>query len=287
MIIVKLQGGLGNQMFQYAAGKALAVAKNQPLYLDLSSFTKIQEGVTPRSFKLSCFNISANIADKEMLLRFAEKSTFLNRVINKLLPDYKRINYSHPKFQFDPNFFKTRNNIKLNGYWQSYLYFAKIKEIIINDFDLKDQYKREIESKLSLINSFQSVSVHIRRGDYVTNKDATEVLGCLSIFYYDYAIQFIRNQISGSHFFIFSDDPEWVKLNMSTQDSTIIDSNNELHDLILMSHCKHNIIANSSFSWWAAWLNNNTDKIVIAPQKWFNDTSINTDDLILPTWIRL
>lgn len=287
MIIAKLQGGLGNQMFQYAAGKALSVAKNQPLYLDISSFKALQEGITPRSFKLDYFNITADFADKQILSKFDEKPSLVNRGINKFIPYYKKKNYSHPGFQFDRNFFKTGNNVLLNGYWQSYLYFEKINKIIINDFGFKDRYKKEIISELKLINNFQSVSVHIRRSDYVTNKIAADVLGCLSSHYYEQAVQLISERIKEPYFFIFSDDPEWVKSNMHINNSTIIETNNELHDLILMSTCKHNIIANSSFSWWAAWLNKNTGKTVVAPQKWFIDTSINTNDLIPNTWIRL
>ncbi len=285
MIVCRLQGGLGNQMFQYAACRALAIAKSQPLYLDISFFGLKHEGITSRSFKLDGFNIIADIANKEILTKFAEKP--LNRVLNKLIPYYKKKCYSHPDFRYDRNFYKTGNNILLNGYWQSYLYFQKINEIIINDLTLKDQHKTGIGPQLSLINSSQSVSVHIRRGDYVTNKIAADVLGCLPAGYYEQAVQLIRGRVKEPLFFIFSDDPEWVKSNMRIPNATVIESNNELHDLILMSHCKHNIIANSSFSWWAAWLNKNINKIVIAPHKWFNDPLINTDDLIPPTWIRL
>lgn len=287
MIIVKLMGGLGNQMFQYAAGKALACAKNQSLFLDISNYNELQEDISPRSFKLNCFNVNAEIIDKKEILRYTKKNNLLNRLINKFKPYYRKKIFIHPEFQFDPNFYNTINDVYLNGYWQSYLYFEKINETILKEFSLKEQYLGGIVPTLAIINNSESVSVHIRRGDYITSKVAAEVLGCLPYSYYDNAFQLIEKGIKDPHYFIFSDDIEWVKLNMKIRNSTVIDTNNELYDLILMSHCKHNVIANSSFSWWAAWLNRNTNKIVIAPKKWFNDTTINTNDLIPPAWIRL
>jgi len=133
-----------------------------------------------------------------------------------------------------------------------------------------------------------SVSIHFRRGDYVTNPLTSQHHGVCSNKYYQDAISLLKSKISQPHFFLFSDEPEWLKTNVSLQEPfRIIDNNPGYVDLYLMSNCKHNIIANSSFSWWGAWLNNNPDKIVIAPHKWFNEPGINTYDLIPETWIRL
>jgi hypothetical protein len=126
----------------------------------------------------------------------------------------------------------------------------------------------------------------VRRGDYITNKEAAKLLGSLNTEYYNLAVSFIHENIKKPHFFIFSDDPEWVRLNMLIDRSLVVDTKSELLDLFLMSHCHHNIIANSSFSWWGAWLNQNTNKIVIAPKNWFRDPKINTDDLIPKEWQR-
>ena len=274
-------------MFQYAAGKALAYAKKQSLFLDISFYDKIQEGVTPRSFKLTCFKLNAKIIDKKIELKYSKKASLFIRIINKFKPYYRKKVFSHLEFQFDPNIFKTSNNVYLSGYWQSYLYFEKINDIIRKEFSFKEQCILGIDSTLSIINNSESVSIHIRRGDYVTNKEAVDLLGCLPLSYYDNAIKLIEKRTNEPRYFIFSDDIEWVKLNMQIENSSIIETNNELHDLALMAHCKHNIIANSSFSWWAAWLNSNNNKTVIAPKNWFTDVNINTNDLFPNTWIRL
>ncbi len=142
-----------------------------------------------------------------------------------------------------------------------------------------------------MIQSFKSVSLHIRRGDYVSNKVTNQVHGVCDLNYYSHAISYIAERISNTHLFVFSDDPEWAKGNLKTEIPTFFVDNNradkDYEDLKLMRQCKHNIIANSSFSWWGAWLNQNAGKIVIAPKKWFNDKSINTKDLIPEKWIRL
>lgn len=155
------------------------------------------------------------------------------------------------------------------------------------------KYKSDVtnEQVAQNILSVNAVSLHVRRGDYVSNLTINQFHGTCSLEYYNQAIAQIAKKVETPHFFVFSDDPEWVKSNLKIDYSiTIVDHNNadkNYEDIRLMSLCKHHIIANSSFSWWGAWLCRNPNKIVIAPLKWFNDKSINTTDLIPDGWIKI
>ena len=233
MIAIKLKGGLGNQMFQYACGRNLSyrqktVLKLDKSFLDNTLWQKIV-GVTPRKYEMGEFNIQAELV-------------------------------------------KGKNC--LDGYWQSEKYFKNIRKILLLDFTLKKESKNFLKYKKLIIKT-NSVSVHIRHGDYVKRAVARKYHGTLSFDYYFKAIELIGKKIKNPRFFVFSDDPMISNFSGLT--------NNE--ELILMSKCKHNIIANSSFSWWGAWLNTNPKKIVIAPKKWFR---AKTDFEIVPqSWIKL
>jgi hypothetical protein len=145
-----------------------------------------------------------------------------------------------------------------------------------------------VKTLLKRVSSNNSVSVHIRRGDYVSNPHASKFHGTKGLDYYEKAVERIAETVKNPELFVISDDIEWCKENLRLPyKTTHIDGNAGFEDMHIMSHCAHNIIANSSFSWWAAWLNTNPDKVVIAPKKWFNDESINTEDVVPKTWIRL
>jgi hypothetical protein len=287
MIITKLQGGLGNQLFQYAAGRSLALRHNQELYLDLGDYGKIQDGLTIRQYRLNDFPILAKIASEEQILKLTSTGTLIEKIFNKIAPRYLKRAYTHLDFNFDSNFFKLKKNTYIYGYWQSYLYFNKYEKVIQQELTLNSELSIENQEIFNKLKNTESVSIHVRRGDYITNKEAAKLLGSLNTEYYDLAVSFIHENIKNPHFFIFSDDPEWVRLNMLIDRSVIVDTKSELLDLFFMSNCHHNIIANSSFSWWGAWLNQHTNKIVIAPKNWFRDAKINTDDLIPKEWQRL
>lgn len=293
MIIVRLSGGIGNQMFQFAAGLSAANWNNTELFLDIEYFRKnqIHNGFElNRAFKNQC-KISSPSRTRSILGIRANKwilKTIL-RFEGKLLRGQHL--YSQPSFNYDNNFDKISEDSYLIGYFQSEKYFYKIKDLIRKHFIFKNKLSKSNTDLLKLIKNSNSVSIHIRRGDYVTNKKAFDIHGICSSKYYKNAISYIKKNVRNPYFYIFSDDEELVRNNFIREKNlkiVDINKNNQSYiDMLLMSNCKHNIIANSSFSWWAAWLNNNPSKIVIAPKKWFKSGSFSTTDLIPEGWIKI
>lgn len=292
MIIIKLIGGLGNQMFQYALGRHLAYKFNTALKLDITGLVdrRPRENFTLRNYEFEVYNIQAQIATKNEIAAFISDQTLFNMTIKIK----KKVGLIKIKFEteqkFQPSVLTMGSNVYLAGYWQSEKYFNAIEIIIRNDLQPKEPLPSTSQKQLDLICNENSVSLHIRRGDYATNILAKQVLGTLSLDYYKKSTQFISQKVLNPYFFIFSDDLNWVKQNMNLNyPFEIIDGNPDYADLYLMSMCKHNIIANSSFSWLGAWLNPNLNKVVIAPKQWFANETMNaqTNDLIPGTWIRL
>lgn len=294
MIVTKLIGGLGNQLFQYAAGLSLATKKNTELFIDTAFLNADAEGAyTKRNFELDKFNITEKIADKIILEQFKFNQPTLIVKLKKIKPNlFKKIIFNEHQFHFYTKFFKLPINTYLNGFWQSENYFNEYRSILLKKFSLKKSLSDTAFVIDKKIKSTSSVSIHIRRGDFLSLKSANHFHGFLPIDYYKTAIDYINTKINSVTFFIFSDDIEWCKINFDfILNKQFIDGkalNLTTHEeLILMSHCQHNITANSSFSWWGAWLNQNPNKIVIAPKNWFADKTINTNDLIPKSWIRL
>ena len=269
MIIVKLIGGLGNQLFQYATARHLSKIHNTELLLDISEF----ETYHLQKFSLNAFNVTERYATLDE--------------INKL-PVYKE-----KHFHYDPEFKFFLNNIVIKGYWQSEKYFMEIENIILQEFSFKNPAIDTNKKILQSINSSNSVSLHVRRGDYVKNTYENQILISKDLDFYHNCVQYILDKEQNCHFFIFSDDPSWVKENLKLQyPVTYVDHNNadtNYEDLRLMSSCKHNIISNSTFSWWGAWLNRNPHKIVCAPKKWFSDETkyLDSKDIIPEKWVKL
>jgi hypothetical protein len=275
MIIINLIGGLGNQMFQYAASKALALQQNKKLVINTKAFHNYKL----HQYGLYHFNISESYF------------TFFDQILIQFAKLFSRVTYyNETEFQFNPNLSNlsnlTNNHLILNGYFQSENYFSNFRDEILKSFTLKTEVKEKTKQLLGEINLQNSVSLHIRRGDYLN----LEVHNTDKSTYYEKAIQYIAEEINQPVFYIFSDDMPWVKENFKLNYKTIYvdfnDANSNYEDLKLMSSCKHNIIANSSFSWWSAWLNTNPDKIVIAPKNWFATDQYNAQDVIPETWIQ-
>lgn len=292
MIIVKLIGGIGNQMFQYATGRKLAFINKTSLKLDIMDLCN-QKNEYARKFELELFNINAEIATIAEITKIRNdeyscvKKTSCD-FIQSILPYWKRNIIIEKYLSFDRNILKTTNNSYLDGYWQSAKYFTSIAQIIKEDFTFKSSESVKIKEVAMAIENCNSVSVHFRFGDYLSNSKVNKYHGVLSRKYYDEAFQLISKKIENPQFFIFSDDKRYVKENYSLPSHTIfIDSKNIVDDdMRLMRLCKHHIIANSSFSWWTAWLSNYKDKIVIAPAKWFNVTEfIFPEDRFPKEWI--
>lgn len=291
MIIARLNGGLGNQMFQYAAAKRLAWTRNTEVAIDVSEFSYDPQ----RDYCLNHFalpQIFINADDLWWSQRLREKSPMrklLYRVGGLIRPTRKLTLAREPHFHFSGSLLQLPDNTCLDGYWQSERYFSDAEEVIRSAFTIKDPIPEQNRAVLESIESSESVALHVRRGDYVSNPATYEVHGVCSLAYYEACIAYITQRINEPHFFLFSDDPEWVKKHLYLQvgRTTVVENNPAVEDLRLMSRCKHNIIANSSFSWWGAWLNTNTNKMVLAPRRWFQDSAIDTSDLYPTRWIVL
>lgn len=280
MIITQLNGGLGNQLFQYAAGRALSIYHNTKLRLDISLYKKNKA----RQFDLQYFSINVHkIYSNKKLFRIP---FYFNKVIKRKngLKDYRE-----PYFHFDPDFLKTTSNIYLKGYWQSEKYFIQYEQNIRTELTIKEIYIKHLHSKAQELKHQNSVAVHIRRGDYLHSENIL-FHGILDESYYHKAMQHFLNLYSDVKFYFFSDDSKWIKENIRVHKYEIVSGNisqKPIEDFYLMSQCRHNIIANSSFSWWAAWLNTHPNKRVIAPKKWFNNAPHNTQDLIPNSWMKI
>ena len=275
MIIIKIKGGLGNQMFQYAIAKAFSLETKRPFKLDISIF----ESYKLHNFGLHHFNIQSNFYKPESIWKIRFKKLFYKVVF---------YNEDHHAFNFNPNLIQTKSDILfLEGYYQSEKYFLKYEKEIRADFEIVSPLKQQTIETVAYMQSVNSVSIHFRRGDYIGNP----VHETHNTAYYKEAIQLIESKIEHPVYFLFSDDIPWVKENFTSNFETHFvdfnDASTNFEDLKLMSSCKHNIIANSSFSWWGAWLNKNPNKIVIAPKKWFNTEKVNTSDIIPEDWIQL
>lgn len=292
-MIAQLTTGLGNNLFQYANGRAVAIRNNVTLKLDIS---KANIENLQGTYQLNVFNIVESIASSTEIGQIigSNKRNVARRVydfIQYCLPYYKRKKFVERHFHFDPNIFKIPGKVYLIGYWQSEKYFKDIEGLLRKEFTIRAAPNSTNKIMLGLINQCEAVSLHIRRGDYITNSGSNQYHGVCSLNYYRNAVQKLVQVIKNPNFFVFSDDLEWAKQNLKLEyPVTYVTQNGierDYEDLLLMSQCKHHIIANSSFSWWGAWLNQNPNKIIIAPQKWFNDPSINTDDLIPDGWVKI
>ena len=281
MILVKLQGGLGNQMFQYACGRALSVRLGIPLLLDISFF----EAVHDRTFSLNQFNIQARIALEDEITK--AKSP-LQKALD-FFRAHKRV-VIEKGAGFDPKVLLTPDKAYLDGYWQSEKYFLPITNKLLSEFSLKAPFSSYAADFARLVGDSNSVSIHIRRGDYVANPKFAAVHGTLPLAYYEEAMGLIEQKVDNPRYFLFSDDPEWAEEHIRSRhkiDLVSGGSATEGEELSLMALCQHHIIANSSFSWWGAWLNKKAGKVVIAPKQWFVDPNRSIPDLIPETWIQL
>ena len=289
MIIVRLQGGLGNQMFQYASARSLAHKLGVDLGLDLTWFDNVDQVDTPRHYELDCFNIGATIVQPGAYKLKGSNNGVLRRLGIKRSPSLELSEYKEQHFHYNEHFLDLSDNTLVEGYFQSEKYFKQCRDTILKDFEWLEPPSEQNHKLLKKIQAENSVSLHVRRGDYISNKNANEFHGSKGLGYYNKAIEEITKKVNKPTFYVISDDPGWSQDNIKIKHHTTYVSHNKkgCEDMRLMKSCKHNIIANSSFSWWAAWLNTNPGKQVIAPKKWFNDPRVNTSDVIPQEWIKL
>lgn len=288
-------GGLGNQMFQYAYGKSLASINGSRLLLDCGFYDSSSKNtnITPRTYSLDQFpNLKGDIITKKELSHFnnnleSQNNSFWGRLISQFNP-YRILR--EKQFPFDVNNLNQRGNVYVEGYWQSEKYFISVRNNLLNEFAPKITNNESFELIKNHITETNSVSIHVRRGDYVSNKKSAAWHGILGVNYYMRGLDLLKQSYEDFKVFIFSDDSQWVKANLSLSVDTYLVSGrglSEVEELILMSTCKHQIIANSSFSWWGAWLNTYSGKNVIAPKRWFANQEIDSSDIYAENWIKI
>lgn len=288
-ITIQLSGGLGNQMFQYATALSLASDKNAQLDVDSSWFI-LQKATTKRDYELSIFNIEINLDKNHSEYGFrsiidrARKKLFLKSETHQLSV------VQEPYF----NYWSDINNcippFKLIGYWQSEQYFDHNRTEILKTFsfpELTEEYN--VKHAHNIFKFDNSVSLHVRRGDYISDSTTNAYHGCCNMEYYRSAISLINEKFHDVHYFIFSDDPDWVKSTFDLHNMTIVTENSNdmsFRDMQLMSMCRHHVMANSSFSWWGAWLSKRQGT-TIAPKDWILDPSVDTKDVYCKSWTLL
>jgi len=294
MIIVEFMGGMGNQMFQYAMGRSLSTRLNTTLKFDLNHLLdrSPKENFVFRDYDLDVFNLSTERAtDKEMEPYFYQPENkwarlFKNLVINKINPYTV---FREPHFHFTPAVYNLPKNSYLAGYWQSPKYFENVKDEIRKEFTFKEELLVISKDLVNTITNENSVCINVRRTDFVTNS----FHGACGMGYFMPSIEIMASKIEKPHIFIFSDDIDWCTENFRIDKYPITFVKHEhkgfkfSNYLRLMSLCKHFIIPNSSFAWWAVWLSEYKNKVVIAPKIWLTDPTCDSKDLVSSDWIRV
>jgi hypothetical protein len=292
MVIAKLMGGLGNQMFQYAAGRALASQLNTDLMLDASFLLDRtpRPNFVYRDYDLSIFRLKVPFATDQQIAPFLKQPSGRLESVTMRLKNWvsPHIHYKEPHFHFDEKFFKLTGNVYMEGYWQSPRYFEPIEAQIRSDFQFAIPIPTETQSLMQQIQSTEAVCVNVRRTDFLTNK----FHGVCDMRYYMPAIDYMIEKLNDPHFFVFSDDPAWCIENFKFPYPFTFVGHEHAGEkfssyLQLMAACSHFIIPNSSFAWWAVWFRKSIEKIVIAPKIWFTDVRWNPRDLIPAQWIRV
>lgn len=289
MIIVKIWEGLGNQLFQYAFARNLQM-QGKEVYLDSDFSAKASVLQHKREYRLNNLNISIQEASnvQKQKFHYLQNENVEDKIIDILekigIWKYRRIEQKTP-FDYNTKYFCTFKNCYVKGWFQNPKYFVGMRDVLLKDISPK--YKIKIKSSLKqLIECDQVVAVHIRRGDYV------RCHVCMNMCYYRDAMKYIYNHIKQPFFLFFSDDMKWVHNYFGNNNNFFyIDDFGKFADfeeLFIMSRCKNIIIANSTFSWWAAWLNRKENRIVIAPKKWNKSISVEETNQLIPSeWIRI
>lgn len=297
MIIVRLMGGLGNQMFQYATARRLALWHGAELALDTGYFNQVPPGDTPRYYELDRLRIQARLASTSEIAALSGRcrnnwlaaGIYLRRLVG--------LTHSRPHLvrerpgEFCTEVLTLPDNVYLDGYWHSERYFSDFSEVIRNELTVTAPLAGRNLALAAEISRVEAVALHVRRGDYVSSAKTAAFHGSLSVSYYYRAVDELGRRVDNPHLFVFSDDPDWVRHELKFPvPTTLVDHNppgRGYEDQRLMSLCRHAIIANSSFSWWGGWLIDNPGKVVIAPQFWFNDPARQSPELLPAGWLQV
>jgi hypothetical protein len=290
VIVVRLMGGLGNQMFQYALGRHVALRRDTGLLLDPTSFRTSRRGETTRHFALGPYRLEAETAAPDRLASFLAG----HRGVMALL----RASGARPGGlvvergpSFDATVLDARDDSYLVGYWQSERYFRDVADTIRRELTLEAPPTGANARLFEKIRATESLALHVRRGDYLSNPAASRTHGSLGIGYYERAVEHASSRFPGLEVFVFSDDPAWCRRELRLPvPVTYVDHNSdaEAHeDLRLMAGCRHHVVANSSFSWWGAWLEPSPGGLVVAPRQWFRDEALPDTDVQPTGWTRI
>ena len=285
MVIVRMVGGVGNQLFCYAYAKSLQ-QKGYDVKIDISTFkfNKID------SYEFDKYNIDIPIStQKENEILFNNSS--LSKILKRFGIDISN-KVREKSLLFDESLLRINDNSYVDGYFQNEKYFYDIREIILEQISINrplSNFTKSIQKKINSLNN--TCSIHVRRGD-MANDINVKIHGVCSVEYYNNAIEFLKNKLGEVNYFIFSDDFEWCRSNLKIDNAIFVESDEHRiahEDIYLMSLCDHNIIANSTFSWWGAWLNDNESQISIAPMEWFKDKKYQkqSQDIVPNRWIKL
>lgn len=287
-IIARIEGGLGNQLFQYAAARSLADRLGCELALDLRGLADNGD----RPFQLDLYRIRARVAPPQLLASLPDwRSSRWGRMRSSLSQRVPAV-LSFPvfwpcSFAFDPRFERISRPVYLVGYWQSEQYFGWNRVRLLQDIQLVTPVPATTPW-LEQIRNTRSVALHIRRGDYVSNAAAAQFHGLCGMDYYHAAVQALKLQFPDIQVFVFSDEPDWARTHLRLDVPTYyVDANPGQVDLELMRQCCHHVVANSSFSWWGAWLCESDGQVVHAPRRWFADPATDTSDVVPARWIQL
>ena len=290
MIVVRFMGGLGNQMFQYAFYRKL-VSQGKKACVDLSYYNdkKAMPFTLLDAFSQIKLEIIEDKSYVENMIMKHQKRGIVEKLIHKAFPVFRYIESDLEDNQYRPHYLEYKKGI-LAGYWQSEIYWYDIREQIVNDLQFYPLKNEKIKKLADEISKAEAVAIHIRRGDYLEGESAKIFGNICTLSYYKDAIDYIMKKGKNIIFYIFSNDTKWVKENLKIENAVYVSDlleqdTPDWNEMYLMSLCKHNVIANSTFSWWGAYLNQNKEKIVIAPKKW---TNVNDNKNICPAdWIRL
>lgn len=294
MVFVKVRGGLGNQMFQFAAGIALSRRLERPVIFDTSWYRRTPSAVKPRVFGLGSFACGRTVVFDRFRARL-QSVRILSKASRKLLGRdipalYVRATDTNGFF-FQEERLRRAWFVELDGYWQGEHYFVGSENMIRASFVPASDMSQEAVKVTQTINACEAVGVHVRRDDYVSNPSASRRYGSCSQDYYTRAVELIKAAVEHPRFFVFSDDPPWVRTQLELDGPTVVVSGQggltDHEELWLMSRCKHFIIANSTFSWWAAWLSTYERKSVVAPRKWFADNEQASRRILPAAWMAI
>lgn len=289
LLVVKFKGGLGNQMFQYALYRKLQSTKNN-VVADLSWYKEYEiDFALKKAFPLVVLDIHEAEEAAEKYRKSHKKRNLLCKILQKIYPELRYKMEEREEGTFQSKVLNYKRGI-LEGYWQTSKYWDDISDKIVQEYSFAKVNDIRASELLELISNNNSVSVHIRRGDYLAPENQ-ELFGNICIKeYYEKAMSYIQKKVPDARFVFFSNDPQWVRDEFKEENAIYTDDylNKEMpdwYDMYLMSQCKHHIIANSTFSWWGAYLGKNDNKIVIAPSKWINGKRM--PDIYQDSWIKM